>query len=147
MGDSTVLAAALDSDPRYNAALNTGSNTELVGLLNALDGQKVFKPLTRDEALDAIGDGVRTPAKAETLDLLLREGLPTATRLTEVVDLLNSPADPTNGAAATRLQAAAEKDRTYGEVLGFDRAGLSDVREAVKLIRSSYYNKYLRGEV
>lgn len=147
MLDLQALTTALETDTRYQASVTSGSNSELLALLSADHPiETTFRTLARQQILGAIGDELQniTEDNLNRLRILMPPGEPVdladANTRAELQRIL-----PT--AARTRLAGMVQRAKTYGEVASGDRVTLRDVRDAVKLIPTSYYNRYMRGEV
>jgi len=141
--DLVALKTALQTDLRYDSAVRGGKNRELLSLLNEAEiGQTVFQAVARDDVLEAIGDGVRslTAAQIEALRLYTSG---------EQVDL-QKPAIRTevqrifagNQPVLDRLQAIAQRTRSYGEAFGGE-VTLRELWVVLKQIPKSYMAQYL----
>ena len=141
--DLDALKTALENDPRYDSAVRTGQNRELLNLLKDPEtGQTVFQSVPKDDVLEAIGDGVRslTTAQIETLSLYMSG---------EQVDFRKPPIRTElqqiftgNTAVLDRLQTLEVRTRAYGEAFGGE-ATLRDLWVVLKQIPKSYMAQYL----
>ncbi len=142
MKDFAALKTALETDPRYDAAVVGGQNSATVGLLNEIEtGQTIITDVTRRVALKAFKDAIRALSQQELirLQLLMASADEDIVRTSdadirdEIVNIFGGASD-----AVTRLTAAAMRSRTYGEAFGFSPATLNDVRQIVRLIAKSF---------
>ena len=138
-----ALKTALESDPRYDSAVRSGKNRELLALLSAPEpGATVFQAVPKDDVLEAIGDGVRplTPSQLETLRLYTSGDQVDFRRLgirTEIQEIFRG-----NQPVLDRLTAVSERTRSYGEAFG-DDVTLRDLWAVLKQIPKSYMAQYL----
>ena len=140
--DLAALKTALETDTRYDAAVRSGKNSILLILLKEEEaGQTVFRAVTSEDVLDAIGDGVRglTGVQLEMLRLYTsREFVDfrkTAIRA-ELREIFSG-----NASALTRLKTVESQVRSYGEGFG----GIVSFRDLWKVlpgISKSYMAKY-----
>ena len=141
-----ALTTALETDPRYDAAVVSGNNGEVTRLLNEIEslvpgpGNKtVIIDVPRRVALKAFRDAVRvlTQLEMDRLKLVLGESESIATSdpdiRAEIVDIFGGAS-----AAVTRLTAAATRDATYGDALGYPQVSLDTVRKAIRQIAKSF---------
>ena len=141
--DLNALKTALETDPRYDAGVRAGRNEELLALLKVAEtGQTVFQSVSRDDVLEAIGDGVRslTSAQIEALRLYTsgeQVDFRKPAILTEVREILSA-----NQPVLDRLQAVAQRTRTFGEAFGGE-VTLRDLWAVLKQIPKSYMAQYL----
>lgn len=145
MIDLVALKTALETDVRYDAAVRSGKNSQVLALLNDPElGQTQLLMVPTEDVLEAIGDGVRglTVAQRETLRLFTaREFVDfrKAAIRTEIREVFAGKA-----AVLSRLQAVAQRTRTYGEAFTDGEAvSLKDLWAMLKDIPKSYMAQYL----
>lgn len=145
MTNLTTLKATLEIDPRYDGAVRSGKNSQILALLNENEaGQIQFLVVPTDDVLEAIGDGVRglTAAQIETLCLFTARDTVDFRKEAirdEIQEVFSGKA-----AVQTRLQAVGQRTRTYGEA--FTDGGLVSLRDlwaVLKDIPKSYMAQYL----
>ena len=114
--DLAALKTALETDSRYDAAVKAGKNRDLLTLLNASEPARTkIVTTTRDDVMEAIGDGIRTltSMEVETLSLLLGVDTVDFTKagiLSEIENIFSA-----NATVLSRLRALHTVSRTYGE--------------------------------
>ena len=141
--DLDALKAALESDARYDRAVRDGKNRELLALLSSPEpGITVFQSVPKDDALEAVGDGVRglTPVQIETLRLYTSGEQVNFQKLairTEFREIFSG-----NQPVIDRLVAVAARTRSYGEAFGGE-VTLRDLWAVLPLIPKSYMAQYL----
>ena len=138
--DFNGLVTDLTTNPRYNTAVVSGNNGEVIRLLHELEpGEQVIEDISREDALVAFGDEIDglTEAKVGRLRLVVGESGTVNTSRSEVRDrLVNIFGGGTP--PVVRITAAARRDATYGDAFGYPRAGLDTVRRAMRLIGKSF---------
>ena len=144
----TQLKALIESKPALLAEAEAGNNTGLLALLSAQHPTgTISAPLSKIEFLVAAGDGMRSLSTPQLhrLTLLMSDDIFDTSKV-EVRDELRE-VFVANAGARNRIATATLRPATVAEEAVGEAVGLKDVRAAVKLISSSHYNKYLRGEV
>ena len=136
--DLAALKTALETNSRYDVAVTSGKNRDLLRLLNADEpNQTVFQAVSSEDVLDAIGDGIRslTAMQLETLRIFTNR---------EEVDF-RKPSIRTelrqifagNDIVLTRITTAITKTRSYGEAFG-GTVTLQNLWAVLKNIPKSY---------
>ncbi len=135
-----ALKGELETADRYDSAVVAGRNSELVELLNEEEeGEVITVSVSSDDVREAIGNGIRglSATQIQTLRLMIPENgqvdFSRAGIRNEIREVLTGKA-----AALARLTALATRPRTYGEAFGYERVGLTDVRQAVRQIAKSF---------
>lgn len=148
MTNLTALQSFIEGTPALLSMLQAGSNAELVTALNEPDGaNNVAQLVSRDVVLGAIGDGLRglDDASLQKLRILLT-GEQVDFRVAAVRDEIREIFSA-NQIVLDRLTVAASRQKLYADRFDTERIGLADVRAVAKRVSTSYYNKYMRGEV
>ena len=138
--DVDALKVALDTDPRYDAAVRSGNNRILLGLLKETEvGEAIRLVVPTVEVLDVVGTATLSPAdvdklllytRSETVDFR-RDGIRTA-----IKGILNG-----NATELAALEALHTRTRTYEEAFGGE-VELRDLWAALRQIPRSYLAKY-----
>jgi len=142
--DLVALKTALETDSRYDAAVRSGKNRELLALLNADEvGQTAFNVVPTEDVLDAIGDGVRgmTAAKLQTLRLFTNHpevDFRKASVRAELLEIFSG-----NVVVRARISAIAQRDRTFAEGIAGEEVRLKDLWAVLKDIPKSYMATWL----
>ncbi len=143
--DLVALEEALENGSRYDAAVRSGKNSQILALLNEDEaGQTQFLVVPTDDVLEAIGDGVRglTAAQRETLRLFTARDIVDFRKKAirdEIQEVFSGKA-----VVQTRLQAVAQRTRTYGEAFTDGEAiSLRDLWAVLKDVPKSYMAQYL----
>ncbi len=138
MIDLVELKIALETDPRYDNAVRTGKNRELLALFAADTTGLTFLKVGPEDVMDAIGDGVRgLTAEQREILLLFTSGeavdfRKVATR-TEIRQVFDSKA-----AVLARLQAVGSRTATFGDAFGDSPVSLRDLWAVLRDIPKSY---------
>ncbi len=138
MVDIAALTTALDTEPRYNAAVMGGRNRELLALLNADEaGETIFLEVSSEDLLEAIGDGVRglSATQLETLRLYTSRETVDMRKPALRAELLQMFGGNAN--ARTRISDAVSRTKTYGEAFGGE-VTLGDLWAALRGVTKSY---------
>ena len=144
MIDLAALITELETNPRYDATVVSGSNSgTLALLLEDEPGQTTFTTATANEVRQAVGNGIRTltAAQIQQLRFLVSEGdegvdfsVPAIRQeLAQIFDSQQPVKD--------RLAALASRPRTFGEAFG-GQPTLNDVRAAVRQISKSLISQH-----
>lgn len=136
--DYAALTGALETDDRYDDAVQKGCNTGLVALLNAdKPTGEVFDAVDTDDFLEAVGDGLSDVTDATALSklrlLLSRDTVPLNRSAVRGELQKALPAS-----AATRIRTAFARPPRYCEDFGFALVALDDVRGVLPSIAKSY---------
>ncbi len=139
-----TLKTALETDPRYKAAVENGSNSTLLELLGEdHPTEKVGQTLSRDEVLEAIGPGLR----ALTGDALNRLRILTAG---DTVDFSRQGVRDeveaifaADAGALTRIRNVAGRSKSNGEAAAGGQVTLRDLWKVLPQIPTSHHAKYL----
>jgi len=146
MIDLVALVTELETNPRYDASVRSGNNTETTRLLGELEvGQTVFTTATIDQVKEAIGSGIRTLTLEQKADLrfLVESGgdvvdfsVPAIrTELSQIFTGQSAVVTRLTGLAATTIRTL-----SFGEAFG-GKATLNDVRAAVRQIAKAAINQ------
>ena len=141
--DYTALQTALETDIRYNSAVVSGKNNDLLNLLNDDEtGQTVFQVVTTDDLLDAIGSGVRTLTsdKLQTLQLYIGKDNVDFTKASiraEINEIFAGQLTVQSG-----ITTLSSRTRSYGEGFG-GTIELRDLWVVLPNIAKSYMANYI----
>ncbi len=140
--DLDALRVELGTNPRYDAAVRSGKNRDLLVLLNEDEpAQTTFRIVPANEVREAIGDGIRglTAVQIQALRLFVGEDGVDFTKKAirdEIREIFSG-----NASALARLQAVAIRPKTYGEAFG-GVITLRNLWATLKDIPKSYMAQY-----
>ena len=136
MADQAALITLLKTS-RFNTAIRAGRNSELLrlGLETKPGSDKVWDDIPVVDFVDAYGTAP-IPANVEArLQLIAGEGGTVPTSKPGIRSWFESSVSAT---VKTKLQALAEREKTWFEDAGAGRVSLNDIRQAVRQIAKSF---------
>lgn len=141
--DLDTLANTLATDSRYDIAVISGKNQDLLALLGEAEtGKTVFRSVPKDDVLEAIGDGVRTltTTQIEMLCLYASGGEVDFRKPAIYAEIGQIFAG--NQDVLDRLRVIATRTPSYGEAFKGE-VTLRDLWAVLKQIPKSYMATYL----
>jgi len=140
--DLASLKTALENGARYDVAVRSGKNSVLLSLLREEEaGKTVFRSVSSEDVLEAIGDGVRgkSALQLELLRLYTSKenvDFSKAAIRTELRQIFTGQT-----VVLSRLQVLSSRTRSYSEAFGGD-VSLRDLWAVLPDISKSYMAQY-----